>query len=628
MVRWPSCILVNCSRGDMPSVLLGGELKGQAGESNVSVCMVRWLSWIVALLFVFSTGETVSAGPRPPQSILILNESAMVGPFYAAAYQAMRSRLIANSPQPISMFLEHLELERFGNDRHEKTVRTYLGSKYRDEPIGVVVALGAAALDFVLRAQSELWPNVAVIFVMVDEATLQRLSIPPNVTGLTSRVRFRDLLTSAHAVVPGLQRIAIVGDDWDRQTAFRHFKDEIPEAASGLNIIDLVGLPMREVRSRVALLPERTAIIYTSIFSDGEGTSYPPVDALARIAEVANQPIVIPAETFLGPRGGIGGHVLMPAAVGEGAADLAHRILEGESPSAIPIADGNVVRPIFDWRQLQRWGVKQSQLPAGSEIRFLPPTAWEQHKASIVGIIAVVLAQTALIAWLLYEHRERVRSEVAAHSLSGQLITAHEEERSRLARELHDDLTQRLASLAIEAGRGEAKYSEQTGPSTMRTIKDGLSRLSEDVHALSYRLHPSILADLGLRAALESECEHFSQSCSTVVDLDTHDLPEQLSQEVGLCLFRIAQECLRNIARHASARRVEMRLSPSAGGVQLTVKDNGLGFDTVQKRERPSLGLASMQQRVSLLGGDLKIESKPLKGTTIWVWVPSKAGSA
>jgi len=117
--------------------------------------------------------------------------------------------------------------------------------------------------------------------------------------------------------VPDLQRIAIVGDRWEKQTAYRHLQEQIPTTSSALEIIDLVGLPMRELKKRVAVLPERTAIAYTSIFSDGEGTSYPPVDALRIFAEVANQPIVVAAETFVGS-GAVGGYVLTPTAIGVG----------------------------------------------------------------------------------------------------------------------------------------------------------------------------------------------------------------------------------------------------------------------------------------------------------------------
>jgi hypothetical protein len=182
-----------------------------------------------------------------------------------------------------------------------------------------------------------------------------------------------------------------------------------------LEVIDLTGLPMRELRKRVAVLPERTVIGYTSIFSDGEGTSYPPINALRYLAQVANRPIVVSAETFVGS-GGIGGYVLTPSAVGEEAADLVLHILDGESPSAVPISDGNVVRPIFDWGQLRLWGVSESRLPAGSEVRFREPTAWEQYRWQLTAIFIALVIQSAMITWLLIErHRRRTAERESRH---------------------------------------------------------------------------------------------------------------------------------------------------------------------------------------------------------------------
>jgi C4-dicarboxylate-specific signal transduction histidine kinase len=233
-------------------------------------------------------------------------------------------------------------------------------------------------------------------------------------------VRFQDFLNAAHIAVPDLQRIAIVGDRWEIQTAYRHLREEIPATSAALEIIDLVGLPMRELKKRVAVLPERTAIAYTSIFSDGEGTSYPPIDALRFVAEVANRPIVVAAETFVGT-GAVGGYVLTPAPIGKEAAELALRILNGESASGIPIADGNVVMPIFDWRQLKRWGVSESKLPLGSEIRFRELSTWQQYKAQILAITAATLAQTLLIAWLIHERQYRRRAERTARETFSEL---------------------------------------------------------------------------------------------------------------------------------------------------------------------------------------------------------------
>jgi signal transduction histidine kinase len=155
----------------------------------------------------------------------------------------------------------------------------------------------------------------------------------------------------------------------------------------------------------------------------------------------------------------------------------------------------------------------------------------------------------------------------------------------------------------------------------MRSMREGLVRLSEDVNALSHRLHPSILEDLGLVVALKAECERFSQ-CAIELKVDAGDVAERLPPEVALCLYRIAQEGLRNVARHAGASRAEVRLRRLDGGLQLSVRDDGTGFDAGRRHAEPSLGLLSMRQRAILLGGKVDVESSPGHGTTIRAWVP------
>ena len=204
--------------------------------------------------------------------------------------------------------------------------------------------------------------------------------------------------------------------------------------------------------------------------------------------------------------------------------------------------------------------------------------------------------------------------------LAGRLITAHEDECRRLARELHDDLTQRLARLAIDAGQMEHAACTSEG---LRQLREELVRLSEDVHALSYRLHPSVLDDLGLVEAIRAECGRVARQASLQVDLDACNVVRTLPGDTPLCLFRIAQEALSNAARHAHARTVSVHLATSSGGLQLAIKDDGNGFDPCGPREHVSLGLASMRERVRLVHGDLEIESSPGGGTKVTAWVPA-----
>jgi signal transduction histidine kinase len=216
-------------------------------------------------------------------------------------------------------------------------------------------------------------------------------------------------------------------------------------------------------------------------------------------------------------------------------------------------------------------------------------------------------------------------SQVAPREFGKQLLQAQEAERARLARELHDDITQRLGLLAMNVDRLNSEGDLVAQRETMRGIRDSLMVLSEDVHSLAYKLHPALLEHLGLAAALRAECERFSRQESISVDVKLDGLPADIPQEARLCLFRVAQEALRNVARHAHAQAVQVSLHSVDGGLQLAVADNGAGFDPGEEPHRASLGLASMRERVRLLEGKLQIESERGRGTAILAWIPIKA---
>ncbi len=374
-----------------------------------------------------------------------------------------------------------------------------------------------------------------------------------------------------------------------------------------------------DILKRSAALPAHSAIFWELMLVDAAGVVHEGGAALARLHSVANAPIFSYDESFFG-REIVGGPILSVAETSRQTAAVGIRILGGEKPGDMHIPPVQFAAPVFDWREMQRWNIAESRLPPGSEIRFRVPTLWERYRLQVVAVSALILLQTALILWLLYEQGRRSRSEADARELSRRLINAQEEERARLARELHDDVTQRLAALAIDAARHE-RAGAVAGVDAMPSVHQGLVRLSEDVHALSYRLHPSILRDLGLVEALRSECDNSSHSLPHL-EFGARDIPENVPQDIALCIYRVAQESLRNVARHSSASRTEVDLRYSDNGLQLTVRDNGSGFDTEQRRAGMSLGLASMRQRVISLGGRLDIESSPGRGTTVQAWIP------
>ena len=249
------------------------------------------------------------------------------------------------------------------------------------------------------------------------------------------------------------------------------------------------------------------------------------------------------------------------------------------------------------------------------------PHFWQTAWAG-VGLVALVVGG-ALVVYRARIMRLESR-RLAQEAFTRQLINTQEAERARLARELHDDITQRLARLAIDAGGAEVENARSGSAEMMRGLRIGLAKLSEDVHSLAYKLHPSLLEDLGLAEALQAECERFARHESARCDVKLRDLPEAFPREVSLGLFRVTQEALRNIGRHARAQSVAVTLRSLDDGLQLAIRDDGVGFEPRRKTGRISLGLAGMKERVQLLGGELDIESAPGQGTLIVVWVPMK----
>jgi two-component system CheB/CheR fusion protein len=216
---------------------------------------------------------------------------------------------------------------------------------------------------------------------------------------------------------------------------------------------------------------------------------------------------------------------------------------------------------------------------------------------------------------------DRTKNELRA--LAGRLFTSQEEERRRVARELHDDLGQKLAVLDVEMDHVLRDIGADPEQAHLRisSLKERLASLANDVRVISHRLHPSVLEDLGLAAALKALVDEFGRREKMPATFRRRNVPDKLPSEVAAALYRIAQEALRNIAKHAGHTHVKVMLDTTGRDVRLTVRDSGEGFDQNEIQE-PGLGLISMQERAKLIGGELSIESDLGEGTTVKVVVP------
>jgi signal transduction histidine kinase len=219
---------------------------------------------------------------------------------------------------------------------------------------------------------------------------------------------------------------------------------------------------------------------------------------------------------------------------------------------------------------------------------------------------------------------ERKMAQDALANFSRRLLEAQEEERKRIARELHDDINQRIAALTIEL----AKLDQHLPDSAMdvhdyiRQVGERLSEVASDIQALSHRLHSSKLEYLGIAAAAASFCREFSKQQQVEIDFSHAGIPRNLPKQISLCLFRVLQEALQNAVKYSGVRRFTVDLRGTSGEIQLSVRDQGVGFNTEKAKVHSGLGLISMRERLQLVGGEFSINSEPGRGTTVNARVP------
>ena len=410
---------------------------------------------------------------------------------------------------------------------------------------------------------------------------------------------------------------------------------------------------MTEVKSRVAALPENTAILYTAIFIDGAGVAYDPTEALSILAEVANRPVVHSAETQLG-MGAVGGLIIRPGLIGEDAARRALRIIGGESPSNIPVTLGNFTRPMFDARQLSRWGISESQLPPDSEVRFRQPNLWDQYRWPVIVTLAIVLAQAALITWLIVERRRRraveeeLRQRVLEVIYLNRTTTA-----SVLSASVAHELNQPLG--AIQSYTEAAELYLKADPSNIERVERILANIRRDnTRAADIISHLRGL----LKKEIAAEWQEFD--INDVVRSALQFLePEALKRGVALSakpaegslLVRADQIHLQQVVLNFAMNGMDAMESCAKGTgefsiqtagvgeseIEVSVTDTGKGipqgklnevFDTffTTKREGTGLGLSIARTIIESYGGRIWAENRPGGGAVFRFMLPlSKA---
>ena len=598
----------------------------------------------VVLAALLSPCSLIAQESRVP-TILVLDQSDG-GPFYYQLLAGLRGVVSNHAGEYVTIYGENLDLSRFSGAAFEENLKQYLKEKYRDKPIGTVVTVGAATTDIALKWRDELWPGVPVVFAMLDDIDFARLKSTSNLTGVIVKLPLMDPINVARAVVPALDTIALVGDAWKGLVVYRNWGDEVGTAASGLKVVDLVGLKLSDVRNRVARLPAHSVIIYSAVFSDGEGKFYLPSVALGLIAETANRPIVVAADTFLAP-GGIGGYVLTPSAIGVEVARLALKIIDGASPAEVPPVYGGV-KPIFNWKQMQRWNVSESRLPPGSEVYFRDMSAWETYRWQIFLITTVVLMQAALIVGLFHERRRRAFAEVQVGQRSAELAHINRYSMAgELTTTIAHEINQPLAAILANTETAEVMVNSPTPDfkevaEILADIRRDDQRASDVIKRLRSLLKksPFELKDIDLNDVARETIEFLralavAQQVNLTGQISQTQLPIRGDpiqlQQVTLNLIVNAMDAMSGV--QPAARRVTVSTASDGNTAELSVSDAGPGIPTDKLKDvfepffstKPNgmgLGLPICSEIARAHGGRLWAENNADAGLTVHVTLP------
>jgi signal transduction histidine kinase len=406
----------------------------------------------------------------------------------------------------------------------EAAILDYLQAAFagRHQP-DLVMTVGGPAAAFARQHRPRLFPETPLLLAAVERRFVEGAPLGGNETAVAVANDFPGVVEDILQVFPETRNVYVVMDPGPLGSFWRpRLEGEFASFRGRVAFDWWDSLSLGDIVQRAASLPPRSAIFFINFKTDARGGPYPEERVLAELRATASAPLFALQSTQLG-HGIVGGRLMAIDELGRRTADVALRILDGESPAGHRPPPQTRGAPVYDARELKRWGVDEDRLPPGSTVLYRDPGVWERFKWAIVLGSAVLIAQAALIGGLLVSRAKRQRAEDSLRrsvadleaargtlsKLSRRLMEAQEQERSRIARELHDDVSQRVSFLAMDAARlRETVPGASPGlRGEMGELYDSLITLSRDIQSISHRLHTSKVEYLGLPAAARSLCD-------------------------------------------------------------------------------------------------------------------------
>jgi signal transduction histidine kinase len=532
------------------------------------------------------------ARAQPPQRVLMLHS---FGPEFGDLYaRDMRVQLDRHIPGRLELYESWLVSARFTDPREDAAFANYLSTLFADHPLDLIITLGAPAANFVQQHQQPLFRTTPELLTDVEARRASDASLTSNETVVAISVSFPALVENILRVRPRTSTIAVViGNSPIEKYWVEEIRDSLRPLKRRLTLTFLNGVPFKDVLQRAATLPADSAILYVLLSPEVEGIPQDEDTALAQLHAAANAPMFSYTDAYLG-KGIVGGPLISGEEQGRKTISVAARLLAGEPASAIKTPPVGLGNPVFDWRELRKWSIRESDLPPGSTILFAEPSAWERYRWLILAVAAVVALQSALIVRLLHERRRRRSAELDAHQRMAEL--AHMNRRStvgELSASIAHELNQPLS--AILGNAEAAQFMLQMASPDLSELKDIVSDIVRDeqrAYEVIKRLRsllaktPAEAEEVDLNAVVREVFEFLSaQAAARGVTLSTNLAAHSLYvrgdriqlQQVILNLVINGMDAMGS--RTSRERNITARTALLDGGsVEVAIEDSGSGL--------------------------------------------------
>jgi signal transduction histidine kinase len=560
------------------------------------------------------------------KNVLILSEVGLSHSLTSELTQQVVSGVLNAPNRNVEFYSESLDLSSFPIRPSREEARAWIDNKYGSLKLDVIVAVGPGAIDFLSKYTQSLFLDVPIVICGASQDQLSNLRLDSRFTGTWMKLEPQKTLDVALRLFPDTRHVFVVGGNsaFDK-VVMSLTKSALTSFYAKTDIRYFTDVEMDKLLKQLQQLPSHSIELYTSFFQDSAGNKFlNATQALPEIAAASAAPDFGMSDTYIG-HGIVGGYVMPFETQGKITAQIVSELLDGKKAEQISMQTIPGVY-MFDWNELQTWHIPESKLPAGSVIMFREPSLWQRTKWIWATALAIILGLSALAGYLQHSRTQLKVARNRQMQLSGMLINAEEQERSRVASELHDDFSQRVAILALglENAQEATPAALDEVRKQLRELLNSTVQLGDDLHTLSHRLHSSTIESLGLVPALNALCKEFTVQQGIRVDFTSDEVPRSIDPDAALGVFRIVQEALRNMKKYSGANEAEVDLQMPSERLEISVRDRGRGFDLANLRGNEGLGIRNMEERARLLGGKFEIQSESGKGTTVTASVPFK----